>query len=270
MFFYEAKWINPNKKFCFLPFDHLDFPNHFHRNFELIYVTDGDAEIMIDGHRLVLSRKEAFLVLPNQHHAYISNKEKEQSRGMIFIFSPDEVGGFDKLIKDKRQKTLSGIALGENLASSLESWPQSEHDEFETKAVLYGICSEFYRKTEYIEFDQHTEYMLTHKIISMIQDEYLNDISLEEVSRCLGYNYHYLSRIIAKYFNMNFMTIKNQYRISHALELLKAENATMTEIAFVCGYGSIRTFNRNFFNIVGMSPSQYMRKAASVKDMEYF
>lgn len=54
-----------------------------------------------------------------------------------------------------------------------------------------------------------------------------------------------------------FVRFLNEVRISYACKLLNNDNYSITEACFESGYNSLSYFNRQFRNIMGMSPLQY-------------
>ena len=52
-------------------------------------------------------------------------------------------------------------------------------------------------------------------------------------------------------------------RVERAMFLLRATDASVTEICFDVGFASLGTFSRTFRDIVGESPSEYRRRGGS-------
>ena len=57
---------------------------------------------------------------------------------------------------------------------------------------------------------------------------------------------------------MSFGNFIRKYRLNLACSLLRGpQRVTVTEIAYDCGFSSVRTFNRCFREEYGMSPSRF-------------
>jgi hypothetical protein len=67
--------------------------------------------------------------------------------------------------------------------------------------------------------------------------------------------------------NVKFTDYVNSLRISEACRLLRATDHSVTEIASMAGFGTLRTFNRAFIKRMGVSPSNY-RKSNALTDGE--
>lgn len=66
---------------------------------------------------------------------------------------------------------------------------------------------------------------------------------------------------------MNFSTYVNQQRIDYAKNLLISTKLSVAEIAFESGYDSLRTFNRSFRQISGISPTDFRRTLSGPSDL---
>ncbi|MBR6726869.1 MAG: helix-turn-helix transcriptional regulator, partial [Clostridia bacterium] len=82
-------------------------------------------------------------------------------------------------------------------------------------------------------------------------------ITMQDVARAIGYDHHYLSNLVQKGLGTTFRTLLNEYRISHAQYLLISGQDTVVSIADACGYDSLCSFNRNFKEITGTTPTAY-------------
>ena len=58
-------------------------------------------------------------------------------------------------------------------------------------------------------------------------------------------------------FGMNFSSYVNNYRVQLVKEYLLKTDLDITQISTMCGFGTIRNFNRIFKSICGLSPSEY-------------
>lgn len=76
----------------------------------------------------------------------------------------------------------------------------------------------------------------------------------------LGINKDLFIKNFQQCFNMSFRSFINRIRIREAIILLEQSDLTIREIAQKVGFGSIRTFQRQFMSAYSMSPKRY-RKA---------
>ncbi|MDO9512150.1 MAG: AraC family transcriptional regulator [Bacteroidales bacterium] len=91
-------------------------------------------------------------------------------------------------------------------------------------------------------------------------------INLTSLSRLLNMNADNLSNILNTQLNMNFFDFINHYRIQEFKVLVKKADLkkhTIIGIAWDCGFNSKATFNRQFKNSTGLTPTQFVKKVSS-------
>ena len=98
---------------------------------------------------------------------------------------------------------------------------------------------------------QDTDAHLSARIINYVQQNYTGSLTLEQMARDLGYNYTYLSAYFNQRLHTGFQDFVNQYRVSHAAMLLRAATSRSLQVAEQCGFGTIRSFNRRIFKVIG-------------------
>ena len=98
---------------------------------------------------------------------------------------------------------------------------------------------------------------LVGQVLSYVEENYKTNISLDDFSKKVGYDYHYLSNVVNDGLKENFRSYLNRFRVQKAIELLKREDVQIQEVAEEVGYDSLRTFNRNFLKIIGKTPRDY-------------
>ena len=64
---------------------------------------------------------------------------------------------------------------------------------------------------------------------------------------------------------MGFKAFLNHFRLEQACKMLVTSNDSVIEICNICGFGSVRSFNRVFKNKIGKTPAEYRRNFALSK-----
>ncbi|MFD9627031.1 helix-turn-helix domain-containing protein [Peribacillus muralis] len=241
-----------------------NFPSHLHRCFELIFVVDGEVEVIVNKRCLHLKTGEFLLILPYEIHSIIT---KSQSRTEICIFSPDYVPAFRSMIENSYlENPIFNLSLETKTLIFRTLFKDSPHL-IEKKAVLYLLLSELLGQTTLIKAEKKDQELI-HSILSYIQEHFTEAISLKNIATALGYSYNYLS----KYFNENigesFVDFLNGNRISYACYLLSNTEKNITEIAYLSGYENTRSFNRNFVKIKSCTPKEYREKGSNAKEFD--
>ncbi len=251
MILYEHQYFGDNNLFKTFVSDHLTFPLHFHRSYEFVYVFSGEIEVIVDEKKTLLGKGNAVFVFPNQLHAY---RAAPASKVFLMIFSPELVGHF------------FGETKGRLPENNVFSFPDFCYDStmaknlYLLKSFLYRICGELLENTSLIPKKESKEnnYLL-HKMLLYIEENYQNECNLKDLADKLKYDYAYLSKLFIVKANIGFNRYLNQYRINRACYMLKNTELPISQIAVENGYSSLRTFNRNFIKITGLTPSRYQK-----------
>lgn len=99
---------------------------------------------------------------------------------------------------------------------------------------------------------------MTHK------KPYLNgDLSLTHLAEQLAFNPNQLSQILNEGFGENFYRFVNRYRVEESKRLLldpAFAHYSVLGIAFQAGFGTKSTFNKTFKELIGLSPSEFVKQ----------
>jgi len=97
-------------------------------------------------------------------------------------------------------------------------------------------------------------------IKAMIEENYAEAITLNDVAENLHLNYSYLSSCISQNSTMHFSEHLNEVRVRHAKELLTETDQSISVISENIGYADQSYFGKVFKKLVGLTPLQYRNK----------
>lgn len=247
MFIYEKQWFDSKHPYTSYVETNLNHPLHFHSVFEINYILSGEINITIDNSTYRLKEGDALIIFPHQLHSYVT---EFSSSMQVILFSPELVGRFAMQYKNKIPVNcmLSDLSVYRNDFESENPLIQ--------KGMLYSILGRLTENTALKDAEYSSDFLLLHKMLLFIEDNYANECSLKEVSLTLNYGYSYLSRIFKQCMNMSYTEYLNRYRISKAVYLLTQYRTTsVLDISSQCGFNNICSFNRNFKRYTGTTPS---------------
>ncbi len=228
----------------------LNFASHLHQSFEFLTVLEGEMEIMVDNKAHYLKKDDCIFIFPNQLHSISSKKSKH----MLCIFSPSLVKAYSSMISGKipvNNKFTPKKFITDGILKM-----NDETTEIEKKGLFYLLCAEFDKNASYIE-NKADDKNLLYIIFKFVEENYNKDCSLAFLSKKTGYSYSYLSRFFKKITGISFNSYVNYYRIQNACYLLKNSPFSVLECSLECGYSSLRSFNRNFMEIMSVSPKKF-------------
>lgn len=99
--------------------------------------------------------------------------------------------------------------------------------------------------------------LIVESVYKYINGHYQENVGLADVSRQLGRNPSYVSRLIKECTGKNFTSLLTARRMEAAKHLLKNTNLKIAEIAEKTGYPNVRYFNRVFKTSMNMSANDY-------------
>lgn len=233
------------------------FRGEKHQPYELVYVDRGELHNLVRGKDTVLGQQNFMIIDSNDWHTQYSDLAvsfltvsfwAEDSRlstitNRAYCLTPQLKGLFKKmLIQDQREpystdyiESLMKILLIELLQkSNAESTPLSP------SATI-------------------SENEIVDKAVRIISQNAAKKLSLEELAELVHVSVPYLYKL----FQVHLGTSPGKYiakiRIEECKMLLRDGRLPMGQIAERMGFSSLQHFSRQFKNICGITPSQYIR-----------
>ena len=233
---------------------------HLHYSMEIVCVTAGTVVMEVSGKIRTINAGEGTLVLPYEPHSFDT---PDSSACFVLQFSPELVDDFYTSIRNKLPaQAVCSLSLW-TLQMCDKNLPvagqlRKEHTSLQAKAVLYPLCEEFYRKCQFEETQSPAGKTVFTKALQYVSQNFRNgDISLAAVAKALGVHHVYLSRVFRQSSGVHYTKYVNMLRCFYAIRMLREDpERSISEIALEAGFGSIRSFNREFQSIYGVPPHQ--------------
>jgi len=98
-----------------------------------------------------------------------------------------------------------------------------------------------------------------NNVIDYINSNYCDsNISLSVLSKYSGINKTFLSSLFPIITGSNFTQYLHRLRIERAIEHIYGFNKNISEIAYSCGFETIRSFNNVFKSVMGTTPKGFI------------
>ena len=107
------------------------------------------------------------------------------------------------------------------------------------------------------KIDEYSEKFGT--VLKYIDNNYMYDITLEQLADVAGYSKYHFSRIFKQYNAMSYLQYINARRTKAAELLLLDPSVPNTEVAMRSGFKSLTTFNRIFKEIKHCTPTDFKK-----------
>lgn len=234
---------------------------HFHSNIEIVYVLEGEITITINGNTATLKKGDVSAAINYDVHAYYTEKF---SKTLILIFPCELVNSFMSLSSGKTfgSSFLASNSCHKEILHCIKTiLADSKKDNvLKLKGYIYIILSLLIENLGFSDSKSQSSNYLPKQILLYMQENYLNKITLIDLSVKFGYNKYYFSKFFNNYFGCGFNEYINTLRTRHASILLLEGKLSIMEIALDSGFENQRTFNRAFIRNFGITPSDYRKK----------
>ncbi len=226
---------------------------HIQPSVEIIFVTDGKIDIQVGGTTTTANTNDATLIFPFQPHGY---KKYGGSEFIRFAFDPSLASDFFGYNSNKVGETAvfktspnTQFLLRNNFVGN------KSVDQFTVQSFLYSILSDFTSQVNIVEKTEDDSILI--KAIDYVKKHKEDDLKMNTVAKALGYSGSHFSFAINKTAGFGFNTLLAMIRVDHAKQLLRQSEKTILEIILECGFGSERSFYRQFKEMTGESPLKY-------------
>ncbi len=253
-----------------------DFVQHFHLEFEIIYVLDGEIVLTLMGEKITLHKEDIVVINPGKPYNVKADLETLVCRVLI---SPDlfnEITG-DSLPSFRCNTAIAGNEYDAGLRALLNKLLR-RHLTSQRKSDFFQV-SLFYQLADYLsrnylinsedrnqntETNQYEEH--AQKALLYIHANYSQPLTLLELSDHLHLTNSYLSRYLKKNIGTNFKEYLTKIRLNHAVEDLLYSHKSVLRIAIDNGFANLAMFNRTFKDTFRVTPTEYKRKMKSEVD----
>ncbi len=242
--------------------DHLSNAPHLHAEWEAIICFSGSTVVHMNDASFELEPNKIVLVSPYSFHFY----EENPGDYIVMCFGTDIMPILKKqFAKERPKKNIIDFSADKVLYDTvmqfkkLFSTSYAEGDRIDlTIGLSYVNLIMLFAKPlfEFVPIDYENA-NISRRVMDYCMENYKQDVSLEILSKALGYSKSYISHIFNLDMQMSITTFVNWMRISEACNLLRSSPESVTDIAHEVGFGSLRAFNRTFLSFMSQSPSDY-------------
>jgi AraC-like DNA-binding protein/mannose-6-phosphate isomerase-like protein (cupin superfamily) len=275
---YQHEKLNPSFPFRIVDSAWKSFFYHWHEILEIVYVMRGHISIFIEGKVLEAAKGDIIVINPCDVHGFFGAEFNDTIMIIqvgLEVFEETLVDirdhFFHKLVFDR--KIFIRPNVDSDLHHRLEVLLIAMRKEYNEKKSGYRIAlrSKIYEfalvfireiperslsKKEITRYKNHHE--ILERVFSFIYDNADNpDIALENAANAAAMSKFYFTRFFKEQTGQTFHDFLSRLRVNIAQEYLIESEMSITEIAFHCGFASLKTFNRVFKTYVTVSPSEY-------------
>lgn len=253
---------------------------HHHPEFELVYVQAGSGMVHVGNYHAPYQDGLLIFLGPNLPHYSFANQDQnrneevvlqiqEESLMNLFRYAP-EYGHIRRLCEQARQGIIFGPGLKHKLGAILVE--MNEADSFEKLSLFTRLLHELASSSEMELIEAAGPAFLLKQsdrdrlqgIMTFVEEHYQEEISLEVIADFAHMTVPAFCRFFKRVTQRTFGTYLNDVRLSKACALLMNQDKTVSEIAFLSGFGNVSHFHRRFRQSFGQTPKAYQQTFSPV------
>ncbi|MCI5774491.1 MAG: response regulator [Erysipelotrichaceae bacterium] len=214
-------------------------------NCEEIYLASNAMEAQI-----ILKEKPIDVVFVDINMPFMNGLEmieKYQNKNVHFVI----ISGYDRFEYAKKAIELK-----------VEAYLLKPIDKIEFKNIMDKLQAKIEITIPLVNNDNNIR-----RIMEAIYSNYQNaNFSLHDCAFMTGFSEGYITKLLKKANNNNFVDTLNEYRIKQAIKMLDTMNGMikMKDLAKYCGFSTPQYFSTVFRKHMNITPSQYISQQSKV------
>lgn len=244
-------------------------PIHWHREFEIIRVIDGELTAFVDNTEYKLIKGDVLLVECGCLHrgepqnciyecvVFDVNMLRRQPSGTVdkimSALGDSELDVYRKVSHNTMAHKKAG-----DLFDALKK--KTKYYEFYVYGLLFELFAELCFDGYFTEQKKNTHPRQTKalaNLISWLQSNFTESVNLDRLSEISGFSKKYLCRVFKEYTSKTVVDYINELRIENAC--LEMKHKSITEAAYDSGFNDLSYFCKVFKNHLGITPGEYKR-----------
>ncbi len=242
--------------------------SHNHKEFEVLYVLDGEAVCHIDSIEYQIKKGDMVLIAPYLiHRLLIIAANDFVHKCMCFDLEVIH----DSALRENLEKGLMSpkafLSHNEAYTARLGSYIVKAHTAASEKREgwelsVIGNLSLFFSELKFHKLlekraDSMKQNTFCYKVMHYIDENHAQKITSGDAAKTLFLNNSYFCRKFKDNFGFCFQKYLELYRVEKAKLLLKTSDLPISSIAIKTGFASFSYFGKVFKEYTGKTPTEY-------------
>lgn len=239
---------------------------HWHQHGEMLYILTGKFSITIGSERCTGLPGDVFVINGGHIHD-IQPLSKERSL-YVTTFNSALLTTASQELRFIRSHIPAALLQQAHTDTIIRSLFDECFEEMQGGKIWSGVMVQTDLLRIYVILLRHFEVKAEgiynsdrfadfQAVLSYLYANYADSITLSDIARQLNYSTNYVSTIFSSYAGLNFKAYLDNIRVNKAADLLLRSRRRISDIAILCGFSTLRTFNNTFRRITGSTPSAY-------------
>ncbi len=265
---------NHSQQLLFYTSDDNTYASHLHKQTELLVVLEGSLTVTVDFVSYTLTTDMGVIVFPNQLHSLITNGH---SKILLCIFDVGLCHSYQRYFKyDKPSDNhfeLGAMSAHSRMAlmgllrltrDFQKGTPIPKNTLAYAEGYLTLFLADIFAVLPLKDANAPSrtasgDLELEQRVLLFLDSHFTESLSLEILSKEFGVSRFTLSRLFSDKLHTSFPGYVNEKRLEYARDLLSSTDMSVTQVALESGFGSSRTFFREFQDTFHTTPSEFRK-----------
>lgn len=253
-------------------------PTHWHKAIEIIYLLEGELDIIYENKNIHYSQGECILINANVRHSAICTKQNKAILlqipiDFIELYIPNiqhisfilDNKSIDSIYREKLE-TFKETLIKMNITNELK--PEGFLLQFNSLLfdLIFQLLQNFSINTfKKVSKQQAKDLERLNLVLNYITQNYKRLISLNEIAGVACLQTGYFCRFFKKNMGVTFLEYQNELRLSHIYQDIILTNDNIYEILERYGFVNYKLFRRMFAKHFNATPIEIRKSHKKIK-----
>lgn len=238
---------------------------HWHDCIEIVYVEKGDMRVFFNSKWNELRSGNMIFVPPGRiHYMHCDNPNTIKtvigiSRNLICDASEKGILLPFETNKINEHCFISGNDEIRGYIDTLNSLDESDTASLLAQAEILKLYAYIYKNwlSRGLCFIKAEKNPITSNVINILEDEFENPPTAEDMATRLNISYSYMCSLLSKNLGTSYIALVNSIRCENAKKLLLTTSKSITDIGLECGFCDTSYFVKIFKRLSGTTPLKF-------------
>ena len=231
---------------------------HLHEELTITVIKEGSLNIIFNEDKKLLKPKE--LIVINNHISHCATLNEISEHGYVLYINKEYLKALE-IFYDKDFEHIFNEEVYKKFISLCEILLDEKASLIFKEEYFLEFCIDTFYKEKVVQRSQEND-KLAFKIKEYLDKNYLEELTLEEMSETFNLSTIHLIRVFKKEFGLPLHAYILNKKVHYAKELLSS-NLSIVEVALQSGFFDQSHLNRSFKRIFQLSPKEFQKSIFS-------
>lgn len=230
---------------------------HNHRRIELNYVMAGSCSIFSGDSSFTFAKNDIMIIQSGAHHRFVAGAGGACLLQLEFMPEIAEMTVRSELTGIVSEQNVIKIKGNSEIISTIgiliRELEEKRHEYVRMTMLCYARLMLLISRQIHQAASEGGNEMIS-KSKAYIEDNYMGDISIEEVAVHCGITARYLRKLYSEHIGCSPAQYIRSVRLAHASDLLMTTGMSIKEISYKCGFRSPHYFSKLYKEATGVLP----------------